>query len=221
MAFDVYHANATFQMIKLCSSSEQQDYLADPDVRLMLRLSDGDLTAFDQLVDRYYPTVQASIRHSMSNDRWVDDLTQEVFMRMFRGRVGYSPKSKFTTWLFTIVSNVVSNAKQRKSCRRWLGLADVQQQWLTDGDIESDASTPYEQTVKQETCEIVRHSVNSLSRRQRIAVRMYYFQGMRHKAIARELDTSPESVKSLLQRARRRLETILGAYSTEGHLPHR
>src|SRR5919198_866924 len=92
--------------------------LRDPDIRLMLRVRDADDTgAFSELVERFQHRLVAVMHHLIGSADEAEDLAQEVFLRVYRIRKKYTPKAKFSTWLFTIANNLALNclrARQRK-----------------------------------------------------------------------------------------------------------
>ena len=81
----------------------------DPDVRLMLQVRDDVAGSFEVLVRRYQDRLHGVLAHMVGDDGTAEDLSQEVFLRIYRARKGYRPKSKFSTWLFTIAHNLALN----------------------------------------------------------------------------------------------------------------
>lgn len=91
--------------------------MLDPDVKLMLAVQRDDASAFEELMLRYQGRVVSLLRHLVGNRDQAEDLTQEVFLRVFRARKSYVPGAKFTTWLFTIAHNVALNALRSRQRR--------------------------------------------------------------------------------------------------------
>ncbi|MDR1053437.1 MAG: sigma-70 family RNA polymerase sigma factor, partial [Planctomycetaceae bacterium] len=96
------------------SVSESNVNLHDPDVRLMLAVQQDDAAAFEELVMRYQGRIHSLLRHAVNDRNIAEDLTQDVFLRVFRARKTYQPDAKFSTWLFTIANNVALNAIRSK-----------------------------------------------------------------------------------------------------------
>ena len=90
-------------------SLEAQLEARDPDVRLMLQIRDDVPGAFEVLVERYQHRLVGVLTHLIGRVDEAEDLTQEVFLRIYRARKGYKPKAKFSTWLFTIANNLAMN----------------------------------------------------------------------------------------------------------------
>src|SRR6187399_1456810 len=96
--------------------------LRDPDIRLMLRVRDDDAAAFAELVERFQHRLVAVMHHLVGSADEAEDLAQEVFLRVYRIRKKYTPKAKFSTWLFTIANNLALNALRDRQRRPVLPL---------------------------------------------------------------------------------------------------
>src|SRR3954453_19572096 len=90
------------------------DSLDADDVRLMALVSGGDMHAFEQLVERHQALVAGTIGHMLGNNSDVEDLAQQVFIRVWKSAKRYVPRAKFTTWLLTITRNLVFNELRRR-----------------------------------------------------------------------------------------------------------
>ena len=91
--------------------------LRDPDVRLMLRVRADEPGAFAELVGQFQHRLVAVMHHLIGDATEAEDLAQEAFLRVYRLRKKYRPRSKFSTWLFTIANNLARNSlrsRQRK-----------------------------------------------------------------------------------------------------------
>jgi len=192
---------------------------ADPDVRLMLRVRDGDAVAFEELVSRYQTRLITVLQHITHGRESAEDMAQEVFMRVFRSRKNYQPTAKFSTWLFTIANNVALNAQRRRSRRKEVHMVadsgETHQPTLENMAKEASALMPARQLAKAEMAEVVRNAIEGLAERQRIALLLSKFEHMCYADIATTMDLSVEAVKSLLFRARENLRQILEPYVTE------
>ena len=91
--------------------------LRDPDIRLMLQVRDDDPVAFAELVERFQNRLVAVMHHLVGSADEAEDLAQEVFLRVYRNRKKYTPKAKFSTWLFTIANNLALNALRDRQRR--------------------------------------------------------------------------------------------------------
>src|SRR5258708_3399320 len=101
-------------------------YYADPDVALMLRVKQDDPAAFAELLRRNWAYVFGRCYRRLRDREDAEDLAQEVFLRVYRGRKTYEPRAKFSTWLFHITQNLLRNtirSRRRRPRPRLASLA--------------------------------------------------------------------------------------------------
>ena len=198
--------------------------VCDTNIRLMLAVQKDDASAFEELMFRFQGRVQSLLKHLIGNQEMAEDLTQDVFLRVFRARKSYQPKAKFSTWLFTIANNVALNQlrSQRRKPETQFGGA-VKDTLLSDTLFEpaeaivaGSESMPARQLDKTELREMVRLAIEALSERQRMAVLLSRFEGMSYAEIADVMGLSPQAVKSLLCRAHIQLRNLLQQYVQKG-----
>src|SRR5215470_15997201 len=87
----------------------------DPDAALMLRVKEGDASAFGELVDKYKQPVMNLVYRMLRDATEAEDLAQNVFVQVHRSAHRYRVSSKFSTWLFTIARNLCLNEIRRRS----------------------------------------------------------------------------------------------------------
>jgi RNA polymerase sigma-70 factor (ECF subfamily) len=191
--------------------------LRDPDIRLMLRVRDGDDTAaFSELVERFQHRLVAVMHHLVGSADEAEDLAQEVFLRVYRIRKKYTPKAKFSTWLFTIANNLALNALRDRQRRPVLPLEVRDSGPLGPRPTETLAPTrdepPTHNLQQQELADVIRRALDGLNERQRMAIVLNKFEDMNYADIADVMGMSTKAVKSLLSRARSKLRDALQGY---------
>src|SRR5438445_10081667 len=87
----------------------------DPDAALMLRVKQGDIAAFEELVQKYKQPVMNLVYRMLRDLTEAEDLAQNVFVQVYRSAHRYEVASKFSTWLFTIARNLCLNEIRRRS----------------------------------------------------------------------------------------------------------
>jgi RNA polymerase sigma-70 factor, ECF subfamily len=162
---------------------ERQLEARDPDVRLMLQIRDDTPGAFEALVQRYQDRLVGILYHLVGSLEEAEDLSQDVFLRVYKARKGYRPRAKFSTWLFPFAQQIPSR--------------------------ETTASSQMRQV---ELSEVVREALNILGEDQRMAVLLNKFEDMSYAEIGEVMSRSSAAIKSLLARARNELREQLGAY---------
>lgn len=199
---------------------EQQLEAKDPDVRLMLQVRDDVQGAFETLVERYQHRLLGILAHLVGRQEEAEDLTQEVFLRIYRARKGYRPRAKFSTWLFTIANNLAMNHLRSKGRNPVvpLGGIDTGSQPMIPADqrVLSREGTPSAAMRKLELSEVVREALDSLGEDQKAAVLLNKFEDMSYAEIAEVMGRSEAAVKSLLARARTQLREQLEPYLRTG-----
>jgi RNA polymerase sigma-70 factor (ECF subfamily) len=190
--------------------------MRDPDIRLMLRVRGGDEAAFAELVERYQNRLVAVMNHIVGHSDEAEDLAQECFLRVYKTRHKYTPKAKFSTWLFTIANNLALNAIRNRQRRQSLplDLRDSGPHGLrpTDPGVADREAPPTHQLQQQELAGIIRQALEDLNERQRVAVVLNKFEDMNYADIAEVMGLSAKAVKSLLSRARSKLREVLQPY---------
>src|SRR5512132_2203871 len=83
------------------------------DVRLMRLVSGGDTGAFEQLIERHQSLVAGTVARMLGSNSDVEDIAQQVFIRVWKSARRYVPRAKFTTWLLKITRNLVFNELRR------------------------------------------------------------------------------------------------------------
>ncbi len=81
----------------------------DRDSELMLRVRDGDQGSFELLLEKHRGPMIHFLHRMVRNDGVAEELTQEVFLRVYKSRGSYQPSAKFTTWLFRIAMHLALN----------------------------------------------------------------------------------------------------------------
>jgi len=197
--------------------------LHDTNIRLMLAVQKDDASAFEELMFRFQGRVQSLLRHLIGNREIAEELTQDVFLRVFRARKSYQPKAKFSTWLFTIANNVAFNQlrSQRRKPETQFSKESDESRSETVWDpaemiVAGSESMPARQLDKSELREMVRLAIEALNERQRMAVLLNRFEGMNYAEIAEVMELSPQAVKSLLCRAHIQLRNLLQKYVQKG-----
>ena len=194
----------------------------DPDVRLMLQVRDDVQGAFEALVERYQHRLVGVLAHIVGRQEEAEDLTQEVFLRIYRARKGYRPRAKFSTWLFTIANNLALNHLRGKGRSPTVPLdagaassGSMTFRAGTDRAVAADA-TASAQMRKVELAEVVREALEALGEDQKMAVLLNKFEEMSYVEIAEVMGRSEPAIKSLLARARNNLRESLEPYLRTG-----
>ena len=205
-------------------ATEPKDYTQDEDVRLMLAVKAGAAAAFEQLVTRHQERILSTLIHFTDSLQQAEELTQEVFLKVYEARLRYEPTAKFTTWLYRIVRNEGLNAVRHKKRHpeRYLNASPPADGAGANAEeilLAKSGYMPARQYDAKEEREMVHLALKSLDPRQREAILYQHVEEMDYSQIAQVMEMTVPAVKSLLYRARRRLAEILTPYMSEGRRP--
>ena len=183
----------------------------DIDHALMASVAKGDQRAFRQLVERHQNAVVGTVTKMLGNASDSEDIAQMVFIRIWKHAGNYKPDNKFTTYLYTIVRNLVYNESRRRSRKRTISTdqrEDEQHLHYPDDPAYQPDATLLDNELRAE----IDAAIESLPETQRLAVILRRYENLPYEEIAEVLDTSVSSVKSLLFRARTTLRETLSKY---------
>jgi RNA polymerase sigma-70 factor (ECF subfamily) len=193
------------------SPKPESRWREDPEVGLMLRVREGDDDAFGALQRLYRARVFGYFCRQLRDRVEAEDLTQEVFLRLYRARSTYQPRARFATWVFHITQNVGRNALRSRRRRPLVRLdpATPAERNLLEVLLCDRGEAPSQPLERDELAGVVRAAVAELAKRQRTALELHQFQDRTYAEVAAELDMTPKAAKSLLYRARNQLRTAL------------
>jgi RNA polymerase sigma-70 factor, ECF subfamily len=170
------------------------------DVALMQRLQSGDESAFDSLVDRWKnPLINFFYRSLHSYER-AEDLSQLVFIRLYRAAPNWEPRARFSTWLFQIARHLLIN-EYRQNQRKPLSTFDPAD-W-------HDVAVDHGESRLNELEELFAHAVAKMPENQRTAILLLKQQELSYQQIAEVMDASEGAVKTWIFRARQFLKQEL------------
>ncbi|MBA2585208.1 MAG: sigma-70 family RNA polymerase sigma factor [Chthoniobacterales bacterium] len=194
------------------NSSDSQLLQGDAeDVRLMRLVSGGDMPAFEKLVERHKTLVGGTVARMLGNTSDMEDIAQQVFLRVWKSAHRYVPRAKFTTWLLKITRNLVFNEMRRRKRH-----ASSPLQSAVEGEelqIKDEAGpTPEAALLQRELQDAIDAAIAGLPKSQRMALVLRRYEEMSYEQIAEVLNQSVPAIKSLLFRARTELRERLSVY---------
>ncbi len=181
------------------------------DVRLMQLVSGGDTGAFEELIEKHQSLVAGTVARMLGSNSDVEDIAQQVFIRVWKSARRYVPRAKFTTWLLKITRNLVFN-ELRRSKRHAL----VPLQTDPGGEefpLKDEKNPPPDTSLLEtELQQAIEDAIMQLPESQRMALILRRYEQFSYEEIAEVLDLSVPAVKSVLFRARTELRSRLSRY---------
>ena len=193
-----------------------QEQKVDVDDRILAqRARDGDLQAYNDLVDRYYGKLYGLIYNMTSNKEDTEDMVQDVLTKAYTSLSKFKGSSSFYTWVYRIAVNRTINFLKKRKKKQALSLDHV------EGGIERDLayielssrSSPIRNTKINELQEKLNMALQALSEKHRTVVVLHDIQGIPHQEIAKMLSVSEGTLRSRLYYARRQLQSELAEFS--------
>lgn len=188
----------------------------DHDAALMLQVQEGDLEAFEALVEKYKQPVVNIISRIIGDRIEAEDLAQKVFLQVHKASDRYEARAKFSTWLFTIARNLSLNELRRRSRHPADSLdANVTESSFRQVEDPRSASAS-EEALRSELVEKIDEVLNDLPVNQRTAIVLVKEKGLSYEDIAAILGCSVSAVKSLIHRGRERIKRRIKPYLMSG-----
>lgn len=207
---------ATTSAIPIFQTMEHQTSLgrddeASVDFELMARIGTGDHAAFRTLVERHQNAVIGTVAKMLGSPNDAEDISQQVFLRIWRNAKRYRPDAKFTTYLFTITRNLVFNETRRRGRKKEVS-SDEREENSNHQIADSAERMPDAEFLQSELQLAVDAAIAALPETQRMAVVLRQYDQLSYEEIAGVLQLSVSAVKSLLFRARGTLRESLEGY---------
>lgn len=188
-----------------------RDDEASVDFELMARIGAGDHAAFRTLVERHQNAVIGTVAKMLGSPNDAEDISQQVFLRIWRNAKRYRPDAKFTTYLFTITRNLVFNETRRRGRKKEVS-SDEREENSNHQIADSAERMPDAEFLQSELQLAVDAAIAALPETQRMAVVLRQYDQLSYEEIAGVLQLSVSAVKSLLFRARGTLRESLESY---------
>jgi len=180
------------------------------DQQLVVRVQNGDKTAFDLLVRKYQHRIAKLVSRYVSDRAEVEDVTQEAFIKAFRAIKGFRGESAFYTWLYRIAINTAKNYLVAQGRR--LPSTDLEVEEAEASEVSStlrDAATPERQLLADEIARTVERVLVALPEDLRTAVTLREIDGLSYEEIAEIMDCPIGTVRSRTFRAREAIDKEL------------
>jgi len=184
-------------------------YASDPDVGLMEAFRGGDGGAFDQLFRRWAGPMLRYLERMVRDAATAEELVQETFLRVFRARERYQPEARFSTWLYTIATNLALNELRRPRRRSVHWSADESEDEGAPLPLEGTEPRPDDVVHARRMGVAVQRELAALPERQRAALLLSAVEGTSYAEIAVTLGVTEKAVKALVHRARAALAARL------------
>lgn len=164
------------------------------DYDLVKSCLDGNQEAFSELVARYKKLVFSVVYNMIPDKQDVNDIAQEVFLRIYKALDRYNPEFKFSTWSVKITTNYCLDVLRKKKAD-YVPIEEI-------SDIAGGGETPEEKYIQKEQKVRLREAVAELPEKYRIPIVLYHQNGLSYEEMSAALNEPMTIIKNRLYRAR-------------------
>lgn len=178
---------------------------------LLEKSKEGDIEAFEYLVEKYQKKVFNIALRMLGNHDDAGELTQEVFIKVYKSIKNFKEESMLSTWIYRIATNACLDEIRKRKTRKFVSLDDEIK--LDSGmilrQVEDDSPTPDIIAEKNDMINVINKAIQMLSEEHRAVLVMRDIQGFSYEDIAKIIKRPEGTVKSRINRARYELKEIL------------
>ena len=180
---------------------------------LIARLKEGDEAAFKTIVELWQDMVYNTVLGIVQNDADAEDLTQEVFVKVYESISSFKGESKFSTWLYRIATTkALDLLRSRKRKKRFGFIKTIFGNEHIDEPQLTDFNHPGVKLENKERSAILFKAIAKLPENQKVAFTLAKLEGLSYQEISEVLNTTVSAVESLMSRARVNLKKELSDF---------
>ena len=182
------------------------------DSAVVKRFLEGEQRAFGILVDRYDNRLVNFVYRTIGDRERAQDLVQETFIRVYRHLHRFDPTKKFSTWIYTIASNLAKNELRNRSRNPLVFFQTIKKNWEADHrplEWEDNSYKPDDLYRKRHLRKVVEKAVSELPEHHRVVFVLRELQGKTYEEISEITAVNLGTVKSRLNRARNNFARIV------------
>jgi RNA polymerase sigma-70 factor (ECF subfamily) len=187
------------------------------DRELVLRVQQGDKSAFDLLVIKYQHKIIQLVSRYVKDRSEAQDVAQEAFIKAYRSIGGFRGDAAFYTWLYRIAINTAKNDLVSRSRRHLDYQLEIELAETSENTSQlKEMETPETQLLNQEILVNIKETIDNLPEEMRIAIILCEFEGLSYETIAQTMNCPVGTVRSRIFRAREAIDNALTPLLTSG-----
>ena len=180
--------------------------MKETDVQLIHRILSGDDEAFSVLVEKYRRNVHALAWRKIGDFHFAEEITQDTFLQVYKKLSTLRNPNQFAGWLYVITNRLCKNWHRRSKTAAMQSLESIGKREIDEFSYKRYELEQREKEVSEHRIETVKRLLQKLPESERTVVILYYLGEMTVKEIGKFLGVSVNTIKSRLQRARKRLQ---------------
>lgn len=175
------------------------------DLIIIKRLLEGKISEFEKIEKKYRPTITLLIRKMIKNEEDVQDLVQEIFIKIYSSIEKYNQKYPFSAWIYKIASNHCIDFLRKKRLQTISISYSIDDNNEKTFDIQDNTSHPEQELINNENKNILQIAMSKLPDKYQEIIRLRHEEDMDYKGISYHLKIPIGTVKAQLFRARKLL----------------
>lgn len=184
--------------------------MTQTELEIINQCINGNHEAFSQIVTKYKNLIYGVV-YNMTNDKnEVNDMSQEVFLKIYKSLHKYDPKYKFSTWAVKITTNACIDKLKKKKAKN-LAIEDI-------NNISDNNNCPESEYIKEERNSKVKQAISSLPEKYRTPITLFHLNNVSYQELTEILNEPLSKVKNRLYRGRLMLKEKLLHLNKEGLL---
>lgn len=180
----------------------------DNEIELMMLFSKGDENAFRTLYLAYRKKIITYCYRFFFDQELAEELSQEIFLKVYKAGSRYKPTARFSTWIFKIATHACLNELRREKYRTRIDSIDSEDD-MAGREIKDESANAHERIEAMERKKRISQALRDLPGNQRAALLLREYHGFSYKEIGDQLNASESGVKSLIHRGRENLRNEL------------
>lgn len=164
------------------------------DYELVQKCLSGEREVFSELVTRYKKLVFSVVYNMISDKQEINDISQEVFIRIYKSLNRYNPEYKFSTWVVKITTNLCLDMIRKKKVDS-MPIEEIE-------GVSSDCDTPEEQFISRERSDRIKKAIQELPEKYRVPIILFHKNGLSYEEMMKVLNEPMTIIKNRLYRAR-------------------
>lgn len=164
------------------------------DIEVVKLCLDGDTEAFSIIVERYKKLIYSVVYNIINDHQEVGDITQEVFLRIYKALDRYNPEYKFSTWSVKIATNLCLDISRKKKIDS-VPIEEI-------SSVPAGTETPESRYIRKERSKSINDAVSALPDKYRIPITLFHQNGLSYEEITNVLNEPMTIVKNRIYRGR-------------------
>lgn len=171
------------------------------DEQLIDRIRQGHSDAYRVLVERHKSYIYTLVFRMVPHKETAEDLTQEVFVKLFRSLAHFRGDAKFTTWLYRMTTNLVMDFRRSQTRRPYVALLDKMKGWFTDAREQ-----PEEVALLKDEQEQMQSLLTELPDKYRLIMYLFHYKQLTYQEMSDVTGLPLKTIETRLYRGKAMLK---------------